>query len=297
MSQLEGKQAGWNWRWLASVAATAACTAVSLAQVPAAPPPAAPPSGVQPVGLQPQTPPAGAYGPAPVATPAAPAVDPVDYLLGLTNEAARSMQNIRDYSCVFVKQERIGDHLQPESVIALKVRQQPFSVAMRWAAPKDLAGQEVVYVAGRNNGNLRVHATGIKGAIGFVSIAPNDPRATAQSRHPITEAGVGNLILSLQQSWARERGLGRTQVRAAEYEYNHRKCTRVDVLHSNDAISRQFYCFRSVVYFDKETKLPVRIEAYDWPRRGGSPDGDLLECYSYVDFRFNSGIGDDVFNH
>ena len=177
----------------------------------------------------------------------------------------------------------------------MKVRQQPFSVNLRWLNPKDLAGQEVVYVAGKNNGALRVHATGIRGAVGFVTLQPNDPRVTAQSRHLITDAGVGNLIESLQRNWTKERGLGRSQVRAAEYEYARRKCIRVEVVHTNDEVARQFYCYRSVIYFDKETRLPVRAEAYDWPRRGGPADGDVLECYSYIDFHFNVGLNDETF--
>jgi outer membrane lipoprotein-sorting protein len=57
----------------------------------------------------------------------------------------------------------------------------------------------------------------------------------------------------------------------------------------------QFYCYRTVVYFDKQTKLPVRFEAYDWPAAGGTPGGEKLECYSYVDVKFNVGLTDAAF--
>jgi hypothetical protein len=51
-----------------------------------------------------------------------------------------------------------------------------------------------------------------------------------------------------------------------------------------------------VVYFDKQTHLPLIMEAYDWPRRPGDT-GDPLEKYSYAGLRLNVGLGDEVFNH
>jgi hypothetical protein len=59
----------------------------------------------------------------------------------------------------------------------------------------------------------------------------------------------------------------------------------------------QFFCYRCVVYVDKELKLPVRIEVYDWPTTGGSPNGDLLECYSYINLKFNLGLTDAAFGN
>jgi hypothetical protein len=220
----------------------------------------------------------------------------MDYPLRLVADAAASFQGVRDYTCLFIKREQVNGQLLPEHVMQMSVRQQPFSVYLRWLGPKDLAGQEVIYVAGRNANNLRVHATGIRGAVGFISIAPNDPRALAQSRHPITDAGIGHLIESLRRNWTQERVLGRTQVRVADFEYARRKCTRVELTHTNDAVAHRFYAARSVIYFDKETRLPIRAEAYDWPRVGGPPEGDLLEVYSYVDLRFNVGLADEMFN-
>ena len=51
-----------------------------------------------------------------------------------------------------------------------------------------------------------------------------------------------------------------------------------------------------MVFFDKENRLPIRVENYDWPRAGGTQGGDLLEEYSYADLRLNVGLGDQHFN-
>ena len=51
------------------------------------------------------------------------------------------------------------------------------------------------------------------------------------------------------------------------------------------------------MYFDKELKLPVRVEVYDWPTPNGNPKGELLECYSYINLKFNLGLTDAAFEN
>src|SRR5262249_14164157 len=154
--------------------------------------------------------------------------------------------------------------MQPENLISMKVRTQPFSVYLRWLAPQAQVGQEACYVAGRNGGMMRVHSTGLLGAAGFVSLDPRDPRARQGRRHSSTEAGIGNLIERYSARWEVERRLNKTQVRIGDYEYNKRACTRVETIHPDNG-GGQFLFYRSVLYFDKETHLPVRVECYDWP--------------------------------
>jgi hypothetical protein len=229
------------------------------------------------------------------APPAQPAAQTLDDALRLLNEGAKTYQNVRDYTCTLIKQERVKGVLQPENVIQMKFRNQPFSVYMKWFGPQKFSGQEVAYVHGRNNNMMRVRSTGILGKIGFVSIAPNDPRATEHSRHVVTEAGIGNLIHRCQTSWVQERTLNRTKVDIGEYEFNKARCYRIEVAMTQHV--PQAYAYRTVLFLDKQTHLPVRAEAYDWPRQGGPPQGELLEVFSYVDMRFNVGLGEQDFNH
>jgi hypothetical protein len=70
----------------------------------------------------------------------------------------------------------------------------------------------------------------------------------------------------------------------------------VETIHPTNG-GGQFYAYRSVVYFDKETHLPIRVETYDWPRAGGPAYGELVESYSYLQLRFNVGLGDAAFNY
>ena len=232
-------------------------------------------------------------GPAPKSP--LPDISTMDYPIRLMAEARQSYQQIRDYSCLFVKQERIGGQLGPENLIDMRVRTQPFSVYLHWLGPAQLKGQEACYVAGANNGQLRVHSTGIAGAIGFVSVSPTDPRVMQNNRHPITDAGIGHLMEIYGQRWELERRLGKTTVHVGEFQYNQKRCARVELIRPDNR-GGQFYSYRTLIYFDKTTHLPIRVESYDWPKPGGPPGGELFESYSYANLKLNPGIPNEVFN-
>lgn len=227
--------------------------------------------------------------------PAAP-LTPVEQASRLIAEARQSYQTVQDYTCTFIKRERVGNEMRPENVIVMRVRTQPFSVYFRWAAPKAIEGQEACFVAGRNNNMMRAHPIGILGVVGWVSVDPRDARAMKDNRHAISEAGIGNLIERISTGWEKDKGINQAQLQIADFEYNKRPCTRVEVSHPGTPPG-SFYAYRCVVYWDKETHLPIRYEAYDWPHQGGNPDGELLENYNYVNLRLNVGLSDAVFNH
>jgi hypothetical protein len=256
----------------------------ALAVVASADPPAVPPPQ-QPVA------PGAAQQPAPPA-----AESPLDAPLRLLAEARQSYAGVRDYTCTLVSQERVGGKLLPENVIAFHFRGQPFSVYMRWLGPKDKLGQEVAYVQGRNNGKMRVHPPkgGLGGMLGFISLDPRDPKVMENSRHTIYEAGIGNMIEQFGRVWTAERARGKTRVSMAEYEYDQKRCIRVECAATE--YNPQAYCYRVVVYFDKASKLPLRVESYDWPRQGGPPGGEVLEVHSHAGLRLNVGLPDSLFN-
>ncbi len=222
--------------------------------------------------------------------------DPFDAPLRLLAEAKQAYDAVQDYQCLFVKREQMNGKMGPENVMLMKARTKPFSVYLRWQMPKALEAQQVCYVVGKNDGQMRVQSPGILGAVGFVSLALNDPRALQNSRHTIAEAGIGNLIDRYSERWQAEKAMNRTVVKVAEFDFAKRRCVRVEMAHPNSKPG-EFYAYRGVLYFDKENKLPLRSEAYDWPRAGGPPDGDLLECFSYVNLQLNVKLGDDAFNY
>ena len=94
--------------------------------------------------------------------------------------------------------------------------------------------------------------------------------------------------------WANEKKWNLTQVNVADYEYNKRRCVRVETTHPTNPDNR-FWFYRNVLYFDKETKLPIRAECYQWPRKDGEQP-ELVEVYSYVNMKLNVGLSEEVFN-
>src|SRR5262249_27962160 len=185
-------------------------------------------------------------------TKAAPApANPLDEPLRLTARAKQVFAGVRDYTCTLIKQERIEGQLTPVHVVSMMVRNEPFSVYLKWHQPKAQVGQEACYVTGRNGGKMRAKSPGLLGTGGFVSVDPDDPRARKTSNHLITEAGIGNLLKRFETRWTGEYKLNKTQVRIGEYEYNKRRCIRVETIHPEN-IRGAFLCYRSVLYFDKE---------------------------------------------
>jgi hypothetical protein len=222
----------------------------------------------------------------------APLVEQVGQLI---SEAKASFARIRDYTGTLVRQERIGDQLQPEQFIQIRIRQQPYSVHLHWLSPRNLKGQEAIFITGKNNNEIRAKGAGFLAIAGYVSLPTNDPRVMKKSRHPITDTGIGNMLEVISRSYevARRLSPGQVRVSFADYAFQQKPCTRMEVVHHE--FHPQLYCYRCVVYFDKDTKLPVRVEVYDWPAANGNPNGELLECYSYINLKFNVGLTDAAF--
>lgn len=208
---------------------------------------------------------------------------------GVWIDAAReTFQRVNDYQCTFTKRERVDDKLQEEHVAVMKVRTDPFSVHVKFSAPRAVSGKEASYVAGRHNGKMKAKSGGALGLVGYVTIDPKDPRAMQGSRHSITEAGIGNLIERLAQARGAASGLGKAapQVIVSEYNVAQRACVRFDI--TDAAADGKANHHRTVVYFDKDTNLPVRYEAYD-------KAGELVESFAYTELRFNAGLTDAAF--
>jgi hypothetical protein len=176
----------------------------------------------------------------------------------------------------------------------MRARFRPYSVYLRFKSPESVRGQEVCYVAGRNKGQMRVHPAGWRGIVGFVSLDIRDPRGFEDNRHAITEAAIWPIMEATARYWDMERQVNQTRVRIEPGEFHGRDCTRIETTHP-DRRAAEFYAYRCVLCIDREHLLPVRIETYDWPRPGGPPEGDLLECYSYLNWRTNIGLGDGAF--
>jgi hypothetical protein len=203
--------------------------------------------------------------------------------------------NVKDYTATLVKRERVDGDLTEYEYMFTKIRHQPFSVYMYFLKPADKVGREVIYVAGKNEGNLVAHEEqGIKKLIGPVSLKPNAPLAMQGNRYPITEVGIMNLTRRLIEVGESDRKYGECDVKhTPNAKVNGRVCTLVQVTHP--VPRKNFRYHKALIYIDDELNIPIRFEAYDWPsQEGGQPI--LLEEYTYVNIKLNAGLTDADFD-
>ncbi len=203
----------------------------------------------------------------------------------------RRMEQIRDYSCTLVKRERIDGELGDYQYIFCKVRHKPFSVYMYFLGPPKMRGQECIYVEGANNGKLWGHTTGLKArAIGTVSLNPRGMIAMRGNKYPITEVGFLHLTRELIAIGENDTQYGECEVQVFHgAKINGRSCICLQAKHPVPRRNFRFHLAR--IYVDDVYNIPIRYEAYDWPREPGGPPL-LTEEYTYLNVKLNQGFTD-----
>jgi hypothetical protein len=209
--------------------------------------------------------------------------------------AARIEKEVPDYSAILLKRESDEGTLGDPQRLLVKVRHQPFSVYVYFYDPSDRRGDEAIYVAGSNDGNLLAHTTGITGSLlGTLALKPDGIVAMEGQRHPLTEVGILNLCRRIAQ--AAEKGLedAACQVEMVPgQKVGDRNCRCIHVRNPDD---RQRFLFSQWrVYVDDEWDLPIRFEAYDWPVEANT-EPPLAEVYTYTRLKLNNGLTDMDFD-
>jgi hypothetical protein len=118
--------------------------------------------------------------------------------------------------------------------------------------------------------------------------------AMEDCRHPITEAGIGALIDTVARHWAVELTTEESEIRFDhEMTIGPRRVTMIESVHPTRQPNFLFHMVR--LYIDRELGLPIRFEAYDWPRHPGAAP-DLVEEYAYLELKLNVGLTDHDFD-
>ncbi len=208
-------------------------------------------------------------------------------------ECAARYRALRDYACVFHKRERIDGKLIRPHVMDMRVRTEPYAVYIKFVAPDP--GREAIFEPSKHNGKIVYHDIGLGRLIaGTMLLDPRGSLAMDENRHPITDAGLGNLIDMLRDRWAIELDPGNTVVTIHEHaRVADRACTMIEASHPRVS---GLYSFHKVkVFIDHELGLPIRFEAYDWPKSAGA-EPELVEEYTYSDLKTDIGLGDADFD-
>ncbi len=227
-------------------------------------------------------------------TTAAQGEHPLAPALRWAHDGLNNIKKIQDYSATVVKRERLGNTVGGYQYMFLKIRHNPFSVYTRFLAPDKLKGQECIYIKGQNNGKMFAHGTGLeKKLFKTVLIAPDGPIAMRGQRYPLTEIGMLNLVTRLIEVGEEDMKYGECDVKFFKgAKINNRVCTVIQVVHPVPRRNFRFHLAR--IFIDDELNVPIRYEAFDWPKEQGSQP-QLLEEYTYLDLKLNQGFTDEDF--
>lgn len=217
---------------------------------------------------------------------------PLAPALKYVKQSREVMNQIQDYEALFTKRERINGQLITQQM-EMRLREKPFSVYLRFKHPSP--GREVLYVAGQNNNELIAHeATGFASIIGTISISPTSARAMKENRYPVTMIGISNLLDKIIKQMEVEGQYGEIDVKYyPDAKIGQVECVAIEVSHP--VPRRQFRNQLTRIYFEKKSKMLIRLEAYGFPQQAGQPS-PLVEEYTYTNIQTNKGLADRHFD-
>ena len=236
------------------------------------------------------------------ALPIKPQLDPNPPILdqplrALYQRAAQRYAAMDSYIVRLKRREVVNGRKQPEEVIRVQIRRDPYSVYLKWLGTEG-KGREAIYVKGKYKNEMQLLlAAGdmfpLSPAGMRFSLAPDDPLARAKSRYPITETGFGALIERFGRMVAAvEKGdtrdgtakyLGR--VKRPEFEAKVEAVHQVLPALSDPLLPKggQRWWF-----FDATSGLPALVITHD-------PAGEVeYYCYDYV--QSSAPMDDNDFN-
>ena len=218
---------------------------------------------------------------------------PIERAVRAIADCQSRYDRVEDYTCTLYKRERIAGRMTPLHIMSMKVRTRPQSIYLKFQQPAH--GREAIYIAGRHGSKVLAHDVGLNKILaGTLALEPTSSRAMEDCRHPITEAGIGPLLHTLAKRWAIELDEDETKVSFRDdMLIGPRRCTMIESAHPHRRSEFLHHMVR--VYIDQELGLPIRFEAYDWPRHPGSEPA-LTEEYSYIHLKLNVGLRDIDFD-
>ena len=204
-------------------------------------------------------------------------------LLETLLEVGKRLDRIEGYTATFRKTERLRGVLGAEQTLAMKVRQRPFAVYLKFLNPQP--GKEVVYAEGHHENKVIAHSTGVsRWLVPRLAVPPDHPLAMAETRHSITEVGLSNLndkLIEFRRLDLKDHEAITILDRITDSDG--RPWLRSVHRHLNQNGSRPFYHVE--VLYDVESRIPLKISNYDWPEPGREDQLSLAERYTYDDLK------------
>ena len=192
-------------------------------------------------------------------------------LQSLLARAEAAYSRVDNYVSIFIRQERVGGKLGPRERIRLSFRKNPWSIHLVWLS-KPKAGRQLIFVPGHYDNKIHGREPTFFGSIPL-KMDPHGNLARRNSRHPITEAGIGSMIKRFRRDVARlKRGGTIRYVGLEAHGSSSRPMHHVQSVSANQ--------WRRDLYFDTQSSLPILLEVSD-------SNGERLEFYSFGNFNMN----------
>lgn len=239
--------------------------------------------------------------PAPDARPGFDELIRRDPLAALEKAQAEHGEQVRDYTCTFIKQELLASGLSNEQTIATSFRSQPYSVVMHWLKNPGKA-ERVIYVKGKwvdadaGKSEEREQAVCQPGAIARVFLKSlkqpiHGDLAREASRRYIDEFGFWQSLnlLTKYSRIAKERG-ELTLTFRGESIFDGRPTYVLERRLPYTGDDGVYPDRLATIHIDKEWHVPVSVRCY-----ADEAKKQLLGRYEYRDVAFDVGLTDKTF--
>ncbi len=206
-------------------------------------------------------------------------------LANVLQQSLSAYDAARDYQAIFFKEEKDGTTMGPKEQIFLKF-EKPFKIYMGWMNTHK-QGLQVLYERGKHDGKLAIHKPGLLlGLAPVIFLDQNSPWVKEGSEsYDIEDAGIGSFLYDFAEMC----------IKGAEEK---KLAVKIDVSNGEEIFDVSFpgskeedkghFSYRVVVRFDEASRLPVKMDLYDW---NDQPTG----YYAYENLKMNPGLDDPEF--
>ena len=208
------------------------------------------------------------------ASPAVPGVEAS--IAALIETGIETLESVRNYRVRLTRQERVRGTLGDTEQVILSVRREPFAVRLEWPEGSN-AGREVLYSRAECEGMMHIKLAPSLLPLPPMQMAPDSPLAMGNSRYPIDQAGLLNVLskldTQLDQARAGDVAMGSFELLPPSFhdEFG---------VESHEIIRNTPDGQRWRVLLETGRCIPILVEAH-------AADGVLLERYEFREFRPN----------
>lgn len=206
----------------------------------------------------------------------------------LLKTALANLEAFPQYTATLTRQERKKGKLTPKEVMQIKLRQEPYAVYMGFTHPRDVKGQEAIYVKGKNNDKIVGHGVGLERLVGTVYLALSEERA-------INQTGLYYLAESLVTQPERNPEVKSCEIyRLKPEKVGERLCEVILVTQARPV--KEFNLSKMRVWIDQEWGIVVRNERWNW-KDEDAEEQELARDVIYTEVNRDVKLTEEDFNH